>query len=192
MKHEFSKIKPWQLLSSRPGPEVPLFDIEIKRMQNPRNQAVLDAIVLHARDTINVVALDQHGGLILVRQYRFGLDQVIEELPAGLMDANEEPLAAAQRELQEETGYASDDWKYLGVSYLNPAYVTNCCHHFLAKNCQKVSDTDLDELEDMQLVIIKSEEIGPALQNGIIKDSVGKAAIHYVFPPPHYLSSTSD
>ena len=175
------KTKPWKELSRHKGPDVPLFEMEIQRMESPRNQSVLDAIVLKLPDTINVVALDEKGALILVEQYRFGIQEALLELPAGFIDGNEEPLTAAKRELYEETGYLSEDWTHLGVTFLNPSYVNNRCYHFLARNASFQGGRELDNTEDIAIHHIHADKIAPFLAEGGIKDAIGLAAISKVF-----------
>ncbi len=175
------KTKPWKKLSIHKGPDVPLFDIEIQKMESPRNQSILDAIVLKLPDTINVVALDEDGSLILVEQYRFGIHEALLELPAGFIDGDEEPLVAAKRELYEETGYLSDEWSYLGVTYLNPSYVNNRCYHFLAINATFQGGRELDSTEDIAIHHIRKVQIDSFLSQGGIQDAIGLAAISKVF-----------
>lgn len=175
------KTKPWKKLNGHKGPEVPLFEMEIHKMESPRNQSVLDAIVLKLPDTINVVALDEDGALILVEQYRFGIKEALLELPAGFIDGDEEPLVAAKRELYEETGYFSDDWTYLGVTFLNPSYVNNRCYHFLATNAWFQGGRELDNTEDIAIHHIGKGRIAPFLAEGGIQDAIGLAAISKVF-----------
>lgn len=151
-------------------------------MQNPRNQSVLEALVLHASDTVNVVALNARGGLILVEQFRFGINRNLIELPAGLIDDGESPLQAAKRELKEEVGGIANEWVELGVSYLNPAYVDNRCFHFLATNVRMVKTIKLDTTEYLKCHIIQNEQIKSFLSNNGIQDAIGIAALSMAFP----------
>ncbi len=176
------EIKPWSLVKITQGPDVPLFDMKVKTMRNPRNETVIDAIVLNAADTVNVVAIDQDGALIIVEQYRFGIDSISFELPAGVIDGTEEPVYAAQRELREETGYSSDTWTYLGRSFVNPAYVDNCCHHFLATDCKKTHEVNQDDLEDIKVHLVEKLVIPAFMTKHIVRDAIGKTALHLVFP----------
>ncbi len=174
----------WTLIASRPGPRLPLFEVELRKMRNPRNQIDLEAVVLHAKDTVNIVALTGEGDLLLVEQFRFGIDDNLLELPAGLIDGDEDPAVAARRELLEETGYMADTWTALGWSYLNPAYVDNRCFHFLAEGAVKAQEPlPQDSTEHLRLRVIPRAEISGFLaQNGIV-DAVGLAAMAKVFPP---------
>ncbi len=184
-------VRRWKLKNSRSGPKVPLFDVELKHMENPRNAAEIEAIVLHARDTVNVVALTKQRDLILVEQYRFGIDDSLIELPAGIIEGPEPPMESAKRELLEETGYQSEKWIQIGSSYINPAYVDNRCYHFLALDCETTVQTlQQDELEDLEVHLIPSDQISHFVIQGNLRDAISKAALYQVFPPPHHRLAT--
>ncbi len=140
----------------------------------------MDALVLNARDTINVIAINDRGEWILVEQFRFGLNRPLVELPAGIIDPGESELEAAQRELREETGYESDNWYNLGSSWINPAYLTNRCTHFLARNAHKVADVSPDETEDLQVHAIPVHGLWELFSLSPLRDAVGNAALSYL------------
>jgi 8-oxo-dGTP pyrophosphatase MutT (NUDIX family) len=177
---EDPKILKWKLLASEPGPELPLFDTEFRHMENPRNGHILKAIVLHAPHTVNIIAVTSQMEWILVEQFRFGLDRSLVELPAGLMDRDETPLQAAKRELLEETGFAAENWTLLGQSHINPAYVTNCCYHFLALNAWQVGETLPDESEDLKVHLEKIKQLEDLTCTDRLTDAVGVAAVWYL------------
>ncbi|MBQ3774293.1 MAG: NUDIX hydrolase, partial [Pseudobutyrivibrio sp.] len=111
------------------------------------------------RDYVVIVATDEAGNYICVRQYRHGIKRVTTEFCAGGIersdgkeygsrldkDSAEDALAAAKRELMEETGYESDDWKFLLSVPSNATMADNYANIFVAKNCRKVSGQSLDE-----------------------------------------------
>jgi 8-oxo-dGTP pyrophosphatase MutT (NUDIX family) len=79
---------------------------------------------------VSVLALTPAHEAVLIHQYRHGVGRVVLELPAGSMDAGEDPAQAAARELMEETGYRAEEVAVLGSAYANPASQTNvswCC-----------------------------------------------------------------
>ena len=92
---------------------------------------------------VNILAFDQAGNLILVEQYRHGVDDLTLEIPGGAVNSGEDFKLSAQRELLEETGYTSDEWHLLGSVQANPAFMTNDCATYLAMNCKKTSDQNL-------------------------------------------------
>ncbi|HPR63894.1 MAG TPA: NUDIX hydrolase [Thermoanaerobaculia bacterium] len=96
---------------------------------------------LKCPDWINVIPLTRDGDVIFVRQYRHGTDEETLEIPGGQMDPDDrDPLAAAVRELREETGYGKGEWTTLGWVHPNPAILTNRCHLFLAEGVEEVGE----------------------------------------------------
>lgn len=84
-------------------------------------------------DWINVIAITQDGKYLFERQYRHGLDVVEWEIPAGVIEKGEEPMAAAQRELMEETGFGGGEWEPFMNLCPNPGTNNNIAHTFLAR-----------------------------------------------------------
>jgi len=99
-----------------------LFEKRIDHMRNPRNGKVFERLVLESVDWVNMVAIDSRQQCVMIRQFRFGVDYATLETPGGMVDPGEDSLAAARRELLEETGYASEEWTYLGAVEPNPAF----------------------------------------------------------------------
>ena len=93
--------------------------------------------------------------IVLKKEYRYCYDRVLLELPAGVFDENEKDgLKVAQRELLEETGYMSDEWEFIARTIENPAKMTNYNYIYLARNCCKVAEQNLDESEDIDVVVV--------------------------------------
>ena len=82
-------------------------------------------------DSVAIVAIDDDQNLLLVRQYRKPIERELLELPAGLIEAGDQPLESAQRELREETGFAAAELTELGHFYVSPGGVTECLYAFL-------------------------------------------------------------
>ena len=111
--------------------------------------------VKHLGETAVILPLTSDNQVVAVSQYRPGPNKVLTELPAGFIDNNETPLAAAKRELLEETGYTGD-FQYVGKSYVD-AYSTAIRHIFIAHDCQKVSEQNLDFSEFIEVKLIQLE-----------------------------------
>ena len=90
-------------------------------------------IVAHAPDWVNVVAVTPEGKIVLVRQFRFGSNALSLEVPGGVMEEGEDPIAAGVRELSEETGYGGGKARLLGSVHPNPAIQDNRCHFVLVE-----------------------------------------------------------
>ena len=106
---------------------------------------------LQGPDWVNVVAFTKAGDLLVVEQFRHGIDASTLEIPGGGCDAGESPEVAARRELREETGFVSNDWVALGSCTPNPATQNNRCHSFLALDCIAEGGLELDPAEELQV-----------------------------------------
>ena len=93
-------------------------------------EAVRD--VVHHPDSVAIVPVDGAGNVVMVRQYRKAAGRALLELPAGVIDGDEPPPAAARRELREETGLDATDLTELGAFFASPGSMTECIHSFLA------------------------------------------------------------
>jgi ADP-ribose pyrophosphatase len=162
-------IKPWKRIKSEQGPDLKLFQVQHRWMQNPRNGKILKRLVLETGDWVNVIAVTAEEKIVFVRQYRFGTGKISLEIPGGLIDPGEDSHQAAIRELKEETGYTTGDWQQLGVVEPNPAFLNNLCHHWLALNIQQTAQAEPDEGEDIEVVCFTFDEIIKHIRSGEIR-----------------------
>jgi ADP-ribose diphosphatase len=153
-----------------------IFTVRRYTAVSPRTGKAGRYVMIQAPDWVNVVAMSAEGGLIMVRQYRHGLDGYTLEIPAGMVESGEEPLAAMQRELAEETGYVSDRWTYLGPSHPNPAYQGNICHHYLALDCRQTLEQHLDPGEDIEVQVLPLPEVTRLIREHAIDHALAIAA----------------
>ena len=165
-------IRPWPRLSSRTLFGSKVFELTIERLVSPRTQHELDAVVLRSTDWVNVVALTQDQRVVMIRQYRFGSEDVTLEIPGGIIDPGEAPLFAAQRELREETGYEATHWTALGSIAPNPAIHRNRLHTFLAEGCALVHAQDQDAGEDIEVELRPLADIDDLLATGAISHAL--------------------
>ncbi len=166
------KQKPWKLLRSEEGDELPIFKVRYDWVENPRNGAALKAVVLDVPDWVTIAAVTPDQRIVVVRQYRFGVAEFTTELPAGLVNAGEPHRDAAMRELREETGYTGSDWVYLGWVQPNPAYQNNRLHQWLARDVRLTEPRQLDEGEDIAVSVLTAAEVRREVAEGRFRNSL--------------------
>jgi ADP-ribose pyrophosphatase len=128
--------------------------------------------VIAAPDWVNVVAVTAQGRMVLVRQFRFGIDAFSLEIPGGVMEAEESPVDAALRELREETGYVAAQGRIIGWVHPNPAIMNNRCHFVLAEGVVHTDKLAWDPDEEMEVVTAPVEEVLGWAREGRIRHSL--------------------
>lgn len=138
------------------------------------------------KDYVVIVAADEDGKYLCVRQFRQGIKEVTTEFPAGGIERtdgreygggcrpgeSEDALKAAKRELLEETGYVSDDWRYLITVPSNATMADNYAHIFAAENCRKLGGQSLDETEFLNVEKYSADEIEEKIRNGEFQQAI--------------------
>ena len=117
----------------------------------------------------SIVPIIDKSYIALLKQYRYGADQIVLEVPAGTIDQGEKSLACAKRELIEETGYHGRNWKLLGKYFPTPAY-NRCTVYCYATECFKQTETNLDPNEVLETVIYSKQEVKKMLADNKIID----------------------
>jgi len=129
-------------------------------------------------DAAGAVALLDNETVLLIRQYRKAVEQVLLEIPAGKIDPGEEPLPAMQRELREETGYEAAHWERLCGYYSAPGFSAEMIHLYLAQELT-LKDTQPDEDEMIELAPTPIVELSAMIADGRICDGKTVAALSY-------------
>jgi 8-oxo-dGTP pyrophosphatase MutT (NUDIX family) len=163
-------LSPWTVTSSRRIHDDPWLKVRAESCVSAGGVEITPYYVLDYPDWVQVVALDPEGNLILVKQYRHGLGAVSVELPAGGMEPEDrDPIAAAARELAEETGYRSDDLKLVGTLSPNPATHSNRIHTVLALDARPVGPATPDHTEEIAVMLLPVAQAVPfALSGGMV------------------------
>jgi len=172
-----NEIKKWVIESETDLLDTPIFQITKRHCRPPDDGGDSDFYIINAPNWVNVIARTSNDEVILVRQYRFGIDEISLEIPGGVVDPEDNnPLNTAKRELQEETGFVSDDWKLLGSVSTNPAIFTNYCYMYFADNCVLEHEQNLDPHERIQVELLSMQDVKKGLKTGLIHHSLVVAA----------------
>ena len=145
------------------------------KIELPNGNEAVREYIKH-QGAVCVVPVTDEMEVVAVKQYRYPIGRVTIEIPAGKLDAGEEPLEAAKRELSEETGVESADIEYMGGLYPSVAYTDEIIHMYVAKNLV-YGQAHTDDDEFLNVVKIPLKEFAQMVMNGEIQDSKTMAAI---------------
>jgi len=135
----------------------------------PDGESATREYVVHPGAVVVVPLLDD-GRVVLVRQYRYPVDRVLTEFPAGKLDAGEDPLFCGQRELLEETGYSAREWAHAGAMHLAVAYSTEIIHIYFARGLT-LGSQQLDHGEFVEVAAATPDELLAWCRDGRVSDA---------------------
>lgn len=171
-------MRPWRRLSAERSGTFRIFDLDRVRYERPSDGAAGEFVVLDAPDWINVVPLTDDDRVVVVRQFRFGVDGFTLEIPGGMCARGEDPLEAARRELREETGYDAREFVELGSVHPNPAIQNNRCHTFLARGAFLAGAPQPDENEELEVATVPLDDVPRLIADGTITHALVVCAFY--------------
>jgi ADP-ribose pyrophosphatase len=172
----------WDTLESKETDDLKIFKVSRKRRRNKELGKEGSFVVLNSAPWVNIIPLTENNKVIMIEQYRQGIDDLTLEIPGGLVEDGEEPKAAGERECTEETGYAgTGNAILLGVNQPNPAFLDNLCYSFIWFDCKKLYEQKLDRHEDIRVMEVPLSEIKNMIMEGAIKHSLVLNAFFYFF-----------
>lgn len=174
-----SDLKPWEVVNSRYVHRSAWVNLRVDHVALPDGGELDDFHVIEYPDWACVLCLTEAGSLLMVEQYRHGVGRLSLELPAGRIDAGEEPLAAAQRELREETGYEAEAWTVLGRCAPNPSTHTNYAYLFVAHGARRAGPPQLDESEALRLRLLDPAEALGLADRGEVLHGIHQTALFW-------------
>lgn len=149
----------WQKLREEPHSTTRIFEVVRAIFRHPKREKEQDFFVINPPDWVNVVALTPDGHLVLVRQFRYGINEFSLEVPGGVMDPGEDPVTAGLRELREETGFVGTRASLLGAVHPNPAMQSNRCHLVLVEDARREADLEWDPDEEFEILTKPVDEV---------------------------------
>ena len=165
MNHDL--FQPWRVIAEKEvfsaPPWIHLFRQTVKL---PDGRIVDDYHRIQLPEFVAIVARTTAGKILVERQYKHGIGHVTLTVPAGATSPGEDALAAAKRELMEETGYISDEWQLLGRFPANGSYGCGAMSLCVASNVQKASEPKSGDLEEMEILALTPEELFASIRNG--------------------------
>ena len=157
-----------------------VFDVTLESVTLP-NGACTDMTIIRHPGAAAIVPLTEDHHVLMLKQYRHAIGRDWWEIPAGTFNGREEPMACAQRELAEETGYKAHTWDPLGSISPVPGYSDECIHLFLARDLSRTRrQLDFDEIIEVHTLAL--DQVVDMIMNGQVEDAKTIAAIFRTLP----------
>ena len=156
---------PSQILQNRLSYQGSKFSFHVDRIKLPNGVTGEYSYIKHPGAGL-AVPVTADGKFVLVKQYRFAIQQYLLEFPAGTLEVGENHDLTIKRELEEETGYSASKWQYLGGFYICPGYSDEIIHAYLAQDLQILEHPPAqDEDEEIEVILLSREEIEALLRS---------------------------
>lgn len=149
----------WERLKENILTTTRIFDLRGVWYRHPVRGTEKEFYVVKSPDWVNVLALTPDHRLILVNQFRFGIDGFSLEIPGGIIDDGEDPIEAGLRELREETGYVGGTARILGTVHPNPAIQSNRCHLVLVEDVKRSAELEWDADEEIEVLTAPVDDV---------------------------------
>ncbi len=172
----------WTKLGDRSLARTRIFDLKATAYRHPVRGTEREFYVIDAPDWVVVLTVTRDHRLVLVNQFRFGVDAPSLELPGGVIERGEDPVTAGLREVEEETGYRAARARLLGTVHPNPAIQSNRCHLVLAEEAEAVVAQAWDADEEIAVVTTPVEEALAGARSGAITHALSLNAL-FLFEP---------
>jgi ADP-ribose pyrophosphatase len=169
-------------VDSRVAYQGKIVNLRVDTVKLPGGKLGNREIVEHVQ-CVCVVPLDEGGNVVMVRQYRKPVEEFLLEIPAGGMDPGESPEGAAQRELQEETGYVAEELVHLSSFWTTPGFCTELMHAYVARGLRPGALTP-DEDENIEVVRVPLSGAADLIRRGEIKDAKSIVSLLLVLDRP--------
>ncbi|MBC2162917.1 NUDIX hydrolase [Listeria booriae] len=156
-----------------------IIKLVVDDVELPNGKLSKREIVKHP-GAVAVIAITAENKMLMVEQYRKPLEKTIVEIPAGKIEPNEDPMLTAGRELEEETGFKTDELTHLVSFYTSPGFADELLHIYVAKDLKKQADPlQADEDEFVNIVEVDIDEALQLIEEKVICDAKTVYAVQY-------------
>ena len=182
----------WKTLSSQVIVDDEWCTIRKEKCLTPAGKIIEPYYVYDFPAWVAALPITSDGRIVMIKQYRHALGEVVIELPGGCVDKGDKNFEEAiERETREETGYTFSGFDYLGKISPNPSTNSNYLHMFLARDGEKLHDQQLDENEDIEVLLLSMGELKSLLLENKIIQSMHVSCIFYALLKMDELRMTS-
>jgi 8-oxo-dGTP pyrophosphatase MutT (NUDIX family) len=151
-------INKWNLISTEIKYQKKWLTVHEQEVELPDGRILSPYLVIDVPSFCNVFIVTENEEVVLVKQYRQAAGILSIELPGGMVDPGEEPMKAALREMEEETGFSTNDMELLYTIHPNPPLENNRAWFYLAKGAKQIKDIQLDPFEDIEMMKISKQQ----------------------------------
>ena len=170
-------LQKWLVLASEYRINTKFLRLRADRVQLSDGTVVEEYFVRESRGFAVVLALTSDRLVPLVRQYKHGAGEIMLELPAGMIDPDEDPAACAARELAEETGFTGGAPEHVRTLYADPTNSTSAMHLFVVRDAARTREPELDVTEAIEVDMVSLDELRAMAYDGRITASSQVAAV---------------
>lgn len=165
-------LRPWPLIATRNLGSYRVFNLRANQSQDPRSGKVHEFFAIDSVDWVHILPLTPAREVVMIRQFRHGIQDLTLEIPGGLVDPGLTPETAARKELLEETGYAAREVIPLGWVHPQPAVFSNRCWAYAALDAVPAEAAQPEETEDIEILTVPWERISYWIRQGKITNAM--------------------
>ncbi len=157
-----------------------VFKLYTRRCYHPQREVTADFTVISSPAWVQAIAQTPDGKLVMVNQWRFGMESFSWEMPGGLVDDGEDIVESAKRELVEETGYTGKNPRIIATCSPNPAVQNNKTYFVLFEDCTSTDNVDWDTHEEIEMGVFSRDDIRAMVADGRIHNAITFNALYFL------------